>query len=190
MNRPESLALGALTIVPAATDAAATLADTHRACFDAAAGFGEPWDVRAMGEILAMPGAGGRLARWSGAGEADGGRPVGLALYRIAADEAELLTLGVVPELRRRGIASRLVAATCAATGAAGALRLVLEVAEHNDAARRLYARLGFAELGYRRGYYAARTSGAAARTALVLARASGPPPGTHGPVPETMNQR
>lgn len=187
MTRPAASALERLAILPMAARAAATLADTHRACFDAASGFGEPWDARAMSEILAMPGAGGRLAWWSEREDAVG-RPIGLALYRIAADEAELLTLGVIPGWRRHGVATRLVAAVCAAVVAAGARRLVLEVAEHNDAARRLYARLGFAELGYRRGYYTVRASGLAARTALVLARASGPPPGIDVLVPENIS--
>ena len=47
-----------------------------------------------------------------------------------------------------------------------------LEVGDNNTAARRLYATLGFAEVGRRQGYY--RVEGAAPATALILRRTIG----------------
>lgn len=82
--------------------------------------------------------------------------PDGFALGRVAGPEAELLTLAVAPAARRRGLATALVARLCAAAAGAGAGEMLLEVAEPNVAARALYARAGFAEVGRRRRYYGA----------------------------------
>lgn len=80
--------------------------------------------------------------------------PGGFALGRAAAGEAELHTLVVAPDRRRSGIATRLLAAFDAAARAAGAEAAFLEVAEGNVAARALYARAGWQEVGRRGGYY------------------------------------
>jgi ribosomal-protein-alanine N-acetyltransferase len=81
-------------------------------------------------------------------------RPEGFALGRIAGPEAELLTLAVHPDARRRGHALALVAAFESAAADRGAEVALLEVAVTNAAARALYARLGYATAGRRPGYY------------------------------------
>ncbi len=78
-------------------------------------------------------------------------RPGGFALVRTVADEAELLTLAVSCQNRRRGIADALMAEWMASAHAKTAF---LEVAADNHAARALYARHGFAETGRRDNYY------------------------------------
>lgn len=101
--------------------------------------------------------------------------PGGFALFALAADEAEVLTLAVAPGARRRGLGAALLAAAAAAAAARGARSIHLEVAEDNAAARALYARAGFAETGRRRGYYArpgGRTDALRLRRALDI-----PPP-------------
>lgn len=118
---------------------AALLSALHGACFD------RGWDAAAFGEILAMPGA----AAWSA--ETDDG-PTGFIVLRQAADEAEIITVGTVPEQRRGGLAARLIRHS--AGELTGCARLFLEVAARNSAARALYARLGFNEVGRRRKYY------------------------------------
>jgi len=70
------------------------------------------------------------------------------------ADEAELLTLAVAPELWRGGIGAGLLAACEAGARAEGAARVFLEVAAGNIAARSLYDRAGFRQCGLRPGYY------------------------------------
>lgn len=82
------------------------------------------------------------------------GALLGWAGVRVVADEAEILTVGVVPTVRRRGIARELLAALLDAAVRAGAREVYLEVRIDNDAARSLYASEGFTELGVRRGYY------------------------------------
>jgi ribosomal-protein-alanine N-acetyltransferase len=113
-----------------------------------ASGFHKPWNARAFAELLAMPGSAGRLALI-------GGEPAGLVLWRIAADEGEILTICTLPARRRNGVGRHLLAAAIAATAAAGVRRLFLEVATDNAAAIGLYRGFGFAEDGRRRGYYA-----------------------------------
>ena len=72
----------------------------------------------------------------------------------IFADEAEILTVGVVPSARRRGIARMLLGALLDEARRRGAREAYLEVRIDNAAARALYAKEGFAELGIRPGYY------------------------------------
>jgi ribosomal-protein-alanine N-acetyltransferase len=93
--------------------------------------------------------------------------PHGFILVRIAADEAEILSLGVAPESRRKGLAHALVLAGAAQAFAEGARRLFLEVNANNAAAGALYWQLGFSEAGRRKGYYA---DAGGAQDALVLA--------------------
>ncbi|WP_428530920.1 GNAT family N-acetyltransferase [Rhodopila sp.] len=88
-----------------------------------------------------------------------------MILVRIAADEAEILTLAVRPELRRGGIGSALIADATVRAAAMGAARLFLEVSIANRAARLLYARMGFVKAGTRPHYYSDNSD------ALVLRR-------------------
>jgi ribosomal-protein-alanine N-acetyltransferase len=82
------------------------------------------------------------------------GRLVGYLLARQAADEAEILNLGVAPAARRRGIGRALVREGLAALAGRGASQVFLEVRASNAAARALYAEFGFGEVGRRREYY------------------------------------
>ncbi len=90
----------------------------------------------------------------------------GLALFRVMADEAEILRLAVHPQMRRLGLGSLLLARGLTLARGRGALRAYLEVREGNATALAFYARRGFHRVGRRPGYYAG--SGEAA---LVLAR-------------------
>ena len=95
--------------------------------------------------------------------------PDGFILMRAVADEAEILTLAVRPAARRGGQGGRLVGEGVLEAAARGAVRVFLEVAADNAAARALYARAGFVEAGRRPGYYAG--PGGARRDALLLVR-------------------
>ncbi|NJM81341.1 MAG: GNAT family N-acetyltransferase [Tabrizicola sp.] len=88
---------------------------------------------------------------------------------RAVAGEAELLTLAVAPQARRRGLGARLVTRFLYQARLRGAGEAFLEVAETNQPARSLYARTGFSEAGRRRGYY--RSPGGQPVDALVLRR-------------------
>jgi ribosomal-protein-alanine N-acetyltransferase len=116
------------------------MAAMHAAAFPPA----ERWSAEALAVLLGQPGTFGWLAGHDG-----------FILARVAADEAEILTLAVLPESRRRGVASALLAQALRHAAQAGAAAMLLEVAEPNAAARGLYAAFGFTEAGRRRGYYA-----------------------------------
>lgn len=105
------------------------------------------WTRQDMAELMALPGVTGLLLR---AGDQD----AGLALCRIAADEAELLTIAVRPAWRRQGGARRLLAAVIDHVRAAGARTLFLEVGADNPSARSLYESEGFCAVGTRPAYY------------------------------------
>jgi ribosomal-protein-alanine N-acetyltransferase len=126
-----------------------------------AGSFDDAWTEGAIGELLAMPGAFGILACL-------GDQPVGLVIALAMGPDAEILTLGVLPDCRRRGVARGLLALAGERAGAVGCERLLLEVAEDNEAARNLYRNLGFVDIAHRPAYYR-RPVGAAA--AIVLAR-------------------
>jgi [ribosomal protein S18]-alanine N-acetyltransferase len=97
-----------------------------------------------------------------------GRRLVGVIISRGAVDEAEILSVAVAASARRRGTARRLLNMHMGRLTANGVQRLLLEVDEGNAAARHLYARAGFYEVGRRQGYYQRDSGGGAA---LVLCR-------------------
>jgi ribosomal-protein-alanine N-acetyltransferase len=107
-----------------------------------------------------------------------GSRLAGFVLSRLAADQAEILSIAVAVRDRRRGLAGSLLDVHLHRLAGYGTRLLFLEVDERNIPARRLYAGFGFAQVGIRKSYYAqtgeeARAAGVAgaAGTALVLRR-------------------
>lgn len=92
----------------------------------------------------------------------------GFAIARITGDEAELLTLVVDPQARRRGEGRALLHRVVSALRCRGVVRLHLEVAHDNHAAIALYGAAGFSRTGYRRGYYP--REGGPAADALIMA--------------------
>jgi [ribosomal protein S18]-alanine N-acetyltransferase len=93
--------------------------------------------------MLAMPGAFGLWLEGAG-----------LILARVAAEEAEILTLAVAPAARRQGQGVALLAGAMTVARIRGAEAMFLEVAAGNAAALALYGGFGFTEVGRRRRYY------------------------------------
>ncbi|MGE5268412.1 MAG: GNAT family N-acetyltransferase [Thiohalocapsa sp.] len=118
------------------------LAAMHRACFP-----DDPWDADVMARILALAGTFGHLA-WQGDDLA------GFILARDLGGEVEILSLGVLPAWRRRGIGRALLDAAAGEAVRRDAAALVLEVATDNEPASRLYAAFGFTIAGRRPRYY------------------------------------
>jgi ribosomal-protein-alanine N-acetyltransferase len=104
---------------------------------------GSQWGADALAIQLGLPGVFGYV---DGRG--------GFVLARAVADEAEVLTLAVMPAVQRAGLGRALMVAAMDGAAARGARALLLEVAEGNAAARALYAGLGFALVGRRPRYY------------------------------------
>ncbi len=140
-------------IVPAGIPHAASLAAIHAASFSPP----DAWGAEAMALQLALPGAFGFI---DSAG--------GMVLARTAAGEAEILTLAVRPERRRRGTGRALLEAAMREAASRGAGEMFLEVALRNAGARALYLAVGFAEMGVRRRYYSDGTDALVLRAPLT----------------------
>jgi len=93
--------------------------------------------------------------------------PEGFVLWRNLGEDAEILTIGVVPAARGLGLGAALLAAAIDGARAEGAARMLLEVGDENTAARALYDRAGFRRIGARKRYY--RDGGDAMLMALDL---------------------
>ncbi len=113
--------------------------------------FPQPWSRAFFEQELVTP-----LARLTVAIDGSDARApvVGYTCRWRVTDEVHLLNVAVQPGCRRSGIGRTLVEAVIAEARATSARTMFLEVRAGNVAARRLYRRLGFHDLGVRRGYY------------------------------------
>jgi ribosomal-protein-alanine N-acetyltransferase len=91
---------------------------------------------------------------------------IGYSVVMVAAGEAHLLNLSIAAQWQRRGLGAEFLRFVVKLARDYGAKRILLEVRPSNLAARALYARAGFREIGVRRGYYPA---GSGREDALVL---------------------
>jgi ribosomal-protein-alanine N-acetyltransferase len=132
------------------------LAAVHASAFDA------PWSADEIGRFAEDRGGVAILA------EGEDGEVAGFILCRSIAGEAEVLTLAVRPQRRRRGVAFALLEAAVAAASA-HTDAMLLEVAADNEAAIRLYEQAGFVSVGRRAGYYG--RPGGRAMDAMVMRR-------------------
>jgi len=140
-----------LTIKPVGAFDLGRLARLHKHCFE------DGWSRSDLAHLLALPGGFGLIARQSGPGFAgfETTRGIGFALLRVVRDECELLSLGVVPAERRRGVAAAILRQSMRSCLDAGAMTMFLEVAIDNLSAQALYERFCFARVGTRPDYYA-----------------------------------
>ena len=79
---------------------------------------------------------------------------VGFCSFWRVLDELHINNLAVIPAHRGAGAGTTLLRAILREGARLGARRATLEVRRSNEAARRLYERLGFSVAGVRRGYY------------------------------------
>jgi ribosomal-protein-alanine N-acetyltransferase len=127
-------------IVAAGPADAARLAELHRRAYE------RPWSEADIAGMLANQTAFALLS--------SSDFLQGFIIAWAAAGDAEVLTVAVVPEARRRGVATTLINAASVAALVRGAATMHLEVAENNTPARALYAKLGYQEVGVRPAYY------------------------------------
>lgn len=83
-----------------------------------------------------------------------GRKIVGFAVSRIAAGEAEILSIAVAASYRGRGLSRNLLLTHLGHLAGRGVRTVFLEVEENNQPARRLYERAGFGVAGRRERYY------------------------------------
>lgn len=147
-----------MNLRPVGLEACWDLADLHEKAFD------KPWAPTEFETLLSGPGV---FAILGGSGEPEA--PRGFILCRAIAGEAEILTVAVDPDARRRGWGAALVEMAAGIASEAGALDLFLEVAADNVAAIGLYEAAGFMRVGLRKGYYPHPDG---AKDAVVMRRA------------------
>ncbi len=136
--------IAAISVRRVSKDDAEMLSSLHRSCFST------PWNAASFESLLYNTNTLALAASISAAQD----QCDGFIVTRVASDEAEILTLGTVPSMRRLGLARALVLAASAKEHARGAKEIFLEVAGNNAAAGALYDRLGFMAVGRRAGYY------------------------------------
>ncbi|MGC5627333.1 ribosomal protein S18-alanine N-acetyltransferase [Georgenia sp. Z1344] len=71
-----------------------------------------------------------------------------------AGEEVQVMTIGIDPDHRRRGLATRLMDELVDRARRDGSRSMLLEVRADDPGARALYARRGFEEIGIRPRYY------------------------------------
>lgn len=128
--------------------------------------FVRPWSAEEFEGLLVQEAVFGFAARQIGNPKAG---PAGFVLTRLAAGEAEILTVAVARSARRRGLGRDLIEAVMRELHAQRADALFLEVDETNAPAIALYRRLRFYDVGRRPAYY--EHDGKPPTAALVLRR-------------------
>ncbi|MGH1418989.1 MAG: GNAT family N-acetyltransferase [Hyphomicrobiaceae bacterium] len=144
-------------------DRAKKIADMHALLFEKA------WKLDDMRALLAHPAAMSLVAKVRDAKTLDKPVNAGFVLAQLAADEAEIISIGVLEEFQGRGLGRIMMQGLIRAATIAEARRLFLEVAEDNRSADRLYKSLNFTEVGRRPGYYS--RDGGGKVDAVVMAR-------------------
>ncbi len=123
-----------------------TLAEIH------ASAFRRGWSDAEFEALLVQPGTQALIAHYR---NALGRRlAAGFILYRLVVTDAEVLSVAVTSECRRRGIGRALIDEALRNLYRDGARSIHLEVEDTNAAAIALYRRVEFHESGRRAGYY------------------------------------
>ncbi|MCL2749370.1 MAG: ribosomal protein S18-alanine N-acetyltransferase [Alphaproteobacteria bacterium] len=109
------------------------IANLHKLCFP-----DKPWDAE---EFASLQRSGAQIIVSKN----------GFIVWRCAADECEIITIGVHPDYRGTGVADALLQLI---EKEISAKKIFLEVAENNHAARKLYERNGYKQIATRPKYY------------------------------------
>ena len=151
------LGASASAVSPAGSRDAEQFATLH------AAAFGRGWSAEEFERLLIEHNVVADRAM-------SGGRLAGFVVSRLAADQAEVLSIAVAAPYRGQGLAHKLLDVHLRRLALYGIAAVFLEVDEGNVPARRLYAGLGFHQVGRRESYYAQAGSNEGG-AALVLRR-------------------
>jgi len=116
---------------------APVLAKMHGLCFE------KGWTEQAFSSLLCLPTTQGFLNH------------EGFILCSVCRDEAEILTVGVLPSSRRKKVATRLLECLCLSLKEQKIKTIFLDVDAQNEAAISLYTKSGFEQISVRKDYYA-----------------------------------
>lgn len=117
--------------------------------------FSDAWSEKGLSDTLRYHADTNFTAEYNGA-------PAGYLLFMAAADEGELLRIGVSPTIWRSGVGQALILWMDQYALANEIAVVWLEVRAGNQAARALYEKNGFVLQGYRKNYYHAPQEDAA----------------------------
>lgn len=120
---------------------AAQLAQLEQMCFS------DPWSENAFLYELKNP-----LSLWLVA--EDAGRIAGYVGTQTVLDQSDMMNIAVHPDYRRQGIGEKLISQVIPMLNAKGSKSLFLEVRTSNAPAISLYEKMGFIQVGKRKGYY------------------------------------
>ena len=140
---PEAADRRLVSLLWAGTERESIIASIHAQLFDAA------WSDADIAKMLDDPGICAFVAT-----VAHPAHVAGFVIGRMAADEGEILSLGVLPEHQHQGIGLMLTEGLMRTFATAGVMQAYLEVAADNVFARALYEKAGFEATGLRKGYY------------------------------------
>lgn len=129
-------------IIPMTAGHLDQVADIERICFS------DPWSRRMLSEHLENECAATLVAL------GEDGTVLGYAGVLVVVDEGYITNVAVRPEYRRQGVASQLLDVFRRFAEGSRLAFLTLEVRASNRAARSLYAKHGYAEVGCRKNYY------------------------------------
>ena len=108
----------------------------HKSCFE------KSWDKSSFESLLRLPTTYGWMNENA------------FVLFSVCGDEAEILTLGVCPNARKKGLATRLLLYALEQLQKKGIHFVFLDVSVENVAAIALYSKMGFNQVALRKGYY------------------------------------
>jgi [ribosomal protein S18]-alanine N-acetyltransferase len=146
-----------LSLLWASPERAEEMAALHALLFDPA------WDAASITSSIEHPASASFIAQIR-----EPAVLAGFVIGRIAADEAEIISIAVAPEWQKRGIGRRMAEGLVRAARRAEVKRVFLEVATDNLAAGALYTGLGFKPAGGRKDYY--KRPGGKTADAIILA--------------------
>ncbi len=139
-------------------DRADEVARLHASCFD------RHWGKAEFARLLVQDNVICIVANEVGRPQA---APLAFALARFAAEEAEILSIGVEPARRGKGLARKLMDEMIRQLHAQQAVSLFLEVDSDNTPAVSLYRNMHFEEVAERPSYYS--SDAGKKSTALVM---------------------
>ncbi len=116
------------------------LYDIHKKCFPIY------WKEKEISDMLLVSGT----KAWLAAADS----PTGMVITRMQFEQAEILTIAVLPDFQNNGIARMLMNEAEKDLRAAGVKKIFLEVAENNKSAYALYLKIGYQETKRRKAYY------------------------------------
>lgn len=131
-----------MNIIPMKKEHAAVLAELEAVCFS------RPWSEKALAEEADSPDTCFLVAE-------DNGTVFGYCGMHCACGECYMDNVAVFPQYRGRGVATALLNALIEEAKKRGGEFISLEVRPSNENAVRLYKKLGFCEVGRRKGFYA-----------------------------------